>query len=111
MCEGDEAMDDDLFVAGRIDSTRKICISQLSPRSVDELDIRQLGSKRGYYIYEVDERPDGGGIRVLAKVASIEAAYRLIDIWRSVGPRLGALSGSLTPAITSSSSPGSGVLD
>lgn len=75
-------MDDDLFVAGRIDSHRKLCISPLSTKAVAEAEVDNLGGKRGYYIYEVDERPVGGGIRVLAKAASIEAAYRLIDIWR-----------------------------
>lgn len=75
-------MDDDLFAAARIDQYRRLCISPLSTLSVQEADVHNLGSQRGYFIYEVDDRPIGGGITVLAKAASLEAAFRLVDLWR-----------------------------
>ena len=43
---------------------------------MDEAEAGHLGGDRGYFIYEVDESK-AEGIIVLAKAASLEAAYRL----------------------------------
>lgn len=48
---------------------------------MNESGAAHLGGDRGYFIYEVDESKRDGVI-VLAKAASLDAAYRLIDIWR-----------------------------
>ena len=77
-------MDDELFAIGKIDEFRRLCISPLSISTIVESGVSNLGA-RGYFIYEVDDRPTGGGINVLAKVASLEAGFRLVDIWRSLG--------------------------
>ena len=74
-------MDDDLFVVDRLDQYRSICISTLAKRTVFEAEAAHLGD-HGYFIYEVDERPNSAGVLILAKVASLEAAFRLIDLWR-----------------------------
>jgi hypothetical protein len=76
-------MDDDLVAVERIDNYRSICISTLARSTVQELEAEHLGGDCGLFIYEVDESPRGGGISILAKAASWEAAHRLIDIWRS----------------------------
>lgn len=78
-------MDDDLLAVERLDNYRSICISALSRSTVHELEAEHLGGDGGYFICEVDERPEGGGISILAKAASWEAAWRLIDLWRSKG--------------------------
>ena len=73
-------MDDDLFVEARLDADRSICISTLSPNLLSGEDATELGGGAGYYIYEVDQRPLLGGIKVLAKAASSEAALRLAEV-------------------------------
>lgn len=73
-------MDDDLFVAQRIDNYRMLCVSSLARKTVSDAEATHLGAETGYFVYEVDDRPEAGGLHVLAKVASIEAAYRLIEI-------------------------------
>jgi hypothetical protein len=75
--------DDDLFVVDRIDDYRSICLSTLARETIQDSCSAHLGDK-GYFIYEVDTRPAAGGINVLAKAASMEAAFRLVDIWRSL---------------------------
>ena len=74
-------MDDDLYVVSRIDEHRSICISTL-PKGFIEEDVSHLGAHSGFYIYEMDDRPMVGGIIVLAKAASSEAALRLAQVWR-----------------------------
>lgn len=74
-------MDDDLFLIERIGKNRTLCISTLARSTVNDAEAAHLGGDRGYFIYEVDESKSEGVI-VLAKAASVEAAYRLIEIWR-----------------------------
>ena len=74
-------MDDELFAVDQIDEHRKLCISHLAAKTVEEGAAHNLGAV-GYFIYEVDDRPTGGGIHILAKATSLEAAFRLLDIWR-----------------------------
>jgi hypothetical protein len=79
-------MDDDLLAVERIDKHHSICISTLARSTVQELEADHLGGDRGYFIYEVDDT-HGGGINILGKAASYEAAFRLIELWQQ-GPRL-----------------------
>ena len=75
-------MDDDLFLVERLGNGKALCVSTLARSTVAESDATHLGGDRGYFIYEVDEKKRDGVV-VLAKAASLEAAYRLIDIWRA----------------------------
>lgn len=72
---------DDLYVVDRIDEFRSICISTLAKTTIHNAEVSNLGDDNGYFIYEVDERPILGGIIVLAKAASEEAAQRLAEMW------------------------------
>lgn len=72
--------EDDLFVAQRIDNYRMLCVSSLARKTVYDAAATHLGADAGYFVYEVDDRPDVGGLHVLAKVASVEAAYRLVEL-------------------------------
>lgn len=74
-------MDEELLAVERIDAHRSLCVSPLSRRVVEESNVPQLGSDKGYFVYEVDDL-QSGGINILAKVASLEAAFRLIDLFR-----------------------------
>lgn len=79
-------MEDDLFAIERINEHITLCLSHLAVKTVENSDVPALGSPRGYFIYEVDERPGIGGTRVLAKAASLDAAFRLLELWASVKP-------------------------
>lgn len=72
--------DEDLFVAQRIDNHRMLCVSSLARKTVNDSEAEHLGSEFGYFVYEVDDRPEINSLHVLAKVASVDAAHRLIDI-------------------------------
>jgi hypothetical protein len=73
---------DDLFVVERLDNSRSLCLSTLALQTVAEADAAHLGGDRGLFIYEVDDSGAERGIHVLAKAASLDAAFRLIDLWR-----------------------------
>lgn len=75
-------MDDDLFAVEKLDEHRSLCISTLAQSTVVELGADHLGGDRGYFVYEMTDGPRGGGINILAKATSLDAAQRLIDLWR-----------------------------
>ena len=79
---------DDLFVVKRLSNSRSLCMSTLAMQTVVEAEAFHMGGDRGLFIYEVDDSPAERGIQVLAKVASIEAAFRLIDLWRGAAAGL-----------------------
>jgi hypothetical protein len=76
-------MTDDLFVVAQLDEYRSICISTLARSTVHDANAVHLGGDRGYFIYEMDERPILGGIHILAKAVSFESALRLIELWKA----------------------------
>lgn len=73
---------DDLFVVERLGNSRSLCLSTLALRTVTESGAGHLGGDRGLFIYELDESRDRAGIEILAKAVSLEAAFRLIDLWK-----------------------------
>lgn len=74
---------DDLFVVERLDSRRSLCVSTLARQSVTESEALHLGGDCGLFIYEVDDSLGSAGVHVLAKATCVEAALRLIDLWRA----------------------------
>jgi hypothetical protein len=72
---------DDLVWCARISATRRLCVSPLSVATIQENGPENLGSEAGYFIYEVDERRGSAGISILGKVASEDAAMRLVNIF------------------------------
>lgn len=75
-------MEDELLFVARVDQYRSICLSTLSRETLDETEVGNLGSDKGYFIYEVNDNPLANGVSVLAKVASLDAAFRLVSLWR-----------------------------
>lgn len=73
---------DDFASFRRISGSRYLYVSTLSKETLGDAGVKQLGGDQGYFIYEVDERQGVGGIDVLAKAASFEAAIRLLDIFQ-----------------------------
>jgi len=74
---------DDLFVVQSLGNSRSLCLSTLAMQTILESDASHLGGDRGLFIYEVDDSVSERGVHVLAKAVSLEAAFRLIDLWRS----------------------------
>jgi hypothetical protein len=74
---------DDLFVVERLGNSRSLCLSTLALQTIVESEASHLGGDRGLFIYEVDDSSTERGIQVLAKAVSLEAAFRLIDLWKS----------------------------
>jgi hypothetical protein len=77
-------MNDDLFVASRIDDYRSICISTLARQIVKDPDACHL-EDRGYF----NDTRQAAGINILAKAASLEAAFRIIDHLESAAGMVG----------------------
>ena len=73
-------MEDDLFLQTRIDDSRMLCVSSISRKTFDECAAENFQNDRGYFIYECSLDGNRGGISVLAKMASFEAAFRFYDI-------------------------------
>ena len=66
---------DDFLSYRRIDAERFLYISTLSKSAVSENSLNHLGDS-GFFLYESSPH----GIEVLAKVASFEAALRLMEL-------------------------------
>jgi hypothetical protein len=77
-------MDEELFLIGRINGTTSLCVSPVSSKTFALAELDNLGGDRGYFLYEIDERPIVGGMQILGKVASLDAAFRLSEIWKAV---------------------------
>jgi hypothetical protein len=73
---------DDLYVVERLGNSRSLCLSTLASQTIVDSDALHLGGDRGLFIYEVDDSQPHRDVKVLAKAASLEAAFRLIDLWR-----------------------------
>jgi hypothetical protein len=65
---------------------KEICVSPISRQTFEANELDALGDDCGYFIYEFDSRRPSAGIEVLAKVASYEAALRLLDIFFKASP-------------------------
>ena len=74
---------DDLFVVENLGNSRSLCLSTLALQTVVESEASHLGGDRGLFIYEVDDSQAERGVHVLAKAVSLDAAFRLIDLWRA----------------------------
>ncbi|MGE3301829.1 MAG: hypothetical protein AB7M12_01795 [Hyphomonadaceae bacterium] len=71
---------DDVFLSARISASRSICISPLPRQTYKEVGAQGLGGEFGYFVYEIDTSAMKGGIEVIAKAASLEAAQRLFEL-------------------------------
>lgn len=85
---------DDLTSRRRIGRGRYLYVSTLSAETLQDVGADHLGD-RGFFIYEADERPGVGGIDVLAKAASFEAALRLLDVFEAEMSRVARIAGRL----------------
>ena len=75
-------MEDGYLGTARLDNNRSIHIAELSRESIIESEAEHLGFG-GYFLFETNEAFGLRGIRVLAKVASLDAAFSMLDLWRA----------------------------
>lgn len=76
---GERAMED-ILASVRIDNQKSIHIAALARQTIIDAGADHLGFG-GYFLFETSDDPLCRGVNVLCKVASIEAAFRMVDIW------------------------------
>jgi hypothetical protein len=76
-------MMDEVLGTAQIDNARAVHIAQLSRQAIIDNEAEHLGFG-GYFIFETHDGPDRHGINVLAKACSLDAAFTLLDIWRTM---------------------------
>jgi hypothetical protein len=72
---------DEILASANLGNGRSIHIATLSRQTVVASGAEHLGLT-GYFLFEANDTPESKGISVLGKASSIEAAFRLIDIWQ-----------------------------
>lgn len=71
----------DILASATLVNGSSLHIASLSRKTVEDSGADHLGFS-GLFLFEADDSPETKGIRVLGKVSSLEAAFRLMDIWR-----------------------------
>lgn len=71
----------DLFLSERLSANQMICVSELNFDALECDGINYRNDKGNLYLYVIDETPVTGGIRVLARITSYEAAFVLFEIF------------------------------
>jgi len=74
-------MNEGYLGSARVDSHRLIHIAELSRQSIIDSGATHLGFG-GYFLFETADEIGRRGINVLAKVASLDAAFAMSDLWR-----------------------------
>ena len=77
----------DLFLTHRLGRQKHLCVSELSPDTLAEHGLKGPAFKAGLYLYTLDDRPRVGGISVLARVPTTDAAFELVDLFKSTPRR------------------------
>lgn len=71
---------DDILASANLGNGRSIHIASLSRETIVSAGAEHLGFS-GLFVFEADDTPEAKGISVLGKVCSLEAAFRLADLW------------------------------
>jgi hypothetical protein len=72
---------DELLASSNLGNGLSIHIATLARATIEEAGALHLGCD-GYFLFETHDRPNQSGIEILAKVSSLEAGFRLMDIWQ-----------------------------
>jgi hypothetical protein len=73
---------DEILASANLGNGFSIHIATLARQTIVDAGAEHLGFC-GYFLFEANDTPEAKGITVLGKAASIEAAFRLIDLWQS----------------------------
>jgi hypothetical protein len=71
---------EDILASAKIDNHRTIHIAALARQTIIDAGADHLGFG-GIFLFETSDDIRSQGINILCKLASIEAAFRMIDIW------------------------------
>ena len=71
---------DDILATANLGNGRSIHVATLARQTIVDAGADHLGFS-GYFVFEADNNPESKGISVLGKAASLETAFRLIDLW------------------------------
>lgn len=77
---GGRAMDQ-ILASAELGDGRSLHIATLSRETIMQSGADHLGLQ-GYFLFEADDSREAKGISVLGKASSLDAAFRLIDLWR-----------------------------
>jgi hypothetical protein len=72
----------DLYLTQRIGRQKHLCLSELSMDTLAEHGLKGPAFRTGLYLYTLDDRPRVGGISVLARVPTPDAAFELLDLFK-----------------------------
>jgi hypothetical protein len=73
---------DEILASANLGNGRSIHVAPLSRQTVENAGAHHLGFG-GYFVFEASDVPETKGIVILGKALSLEAAFRLIDLWRA----------------------------
>lgn len=73
---------DEILGSVRLDEKKSLHLGLLSPHSLSTLEAEELGFD-GYFLFETDDNQQSKGIKILGKAPSLDAAFRLLDIWQT----------------------------
>ncbi|MBR0963295.1 hypothetical protein JQ554_04190 [Bradyrhizobium diazoefficiens] len=71
---------DEILGTANLGNGRSIHVATLARQTIVEAGADHLGFT-GYFVFEADDTPASKGISILGKASSLEAAFRLIDLW------------------------------
>ena len=73
----------DLYLSQRIGRQRHLCVSELSLDTLAEQGLKGPSFRTGLYLYTLDDRPRVGGISILARVPTTDAAFEILDLFKA----------------------------
>lgn len=79
---------DDILAAARLTNNRSVYVGTLARETVIESGAEHMGFN-GYFLFETSDGPGQGGITILGKSPSLEAALELVELlesWHSLSP-------------------------
>jgi hypothetical protein len=71
---------DEILASTNLGNGRSIHVATLSRQTIVDAGADHLGFS-GYFVFEANDTPTAKGIAVLGKALSLEAAFRLIELW------------------------------
>lgn len=71
---------DDYIASAEIGPGKAIHIASLAKQTVIDAGAAHLGFD-GYFVFEVDDNAPMRPLNILAKVVSLESAFRMADLW------------------------------
>ncbi len=75
---------DDILASSVLTDGSNIHVATLSRKTIINAGAEHLGFD-GYFLFEALDKSEVKGLNILGKATSLEAAFRLIDLWKNRG--------------------------